>query len=1383
MLQSRQVETAHRVEQLRAVVACTVLAAVCFLQQPGQLSPDTKLDLLVAPARFLGRSLHLWEPDGFFGQVQNQGYGYLFPIGPFFLLGRVAGLPPWVVQRLWWTLLLCLAFVGTVRVAKALGIGTSETRLAAGLTYALAPHMITVLGAASVEALPSAVAPWVLLPLVLAGAGRLSPTRAALLSGVAVLCAGAVNATATLAVLPLPALWLLTRRRSRGRMAIAVIWAAAVVAATTWWVVPLVLLGRYSPPFVDYIESASVTTGVTAPFDVLRGTSHWVAYLGGVDGPVWPAGNLLLSTPMLVLDTAVLAGLGLAGLCLRRLPERTFLVLALVTGVVLVGAGHVASGGTGVLDAPWSGGVRALLDGALAPLRNVHKFDLVLRLPLALGLAHAAAMLLERSRRTTVPGLAAAALVTGCALLAGAAGPALADRVAPPGSFTAVPGYWSQTADFLAAPGHEGRALLLPSSRFGTYYWGRPRDEPLQPLARTPWGVRDAVPLAPAGHIRWLDEVSRVVDSGAGSPGLAEYLSRAGVRWVVVRNDLDWVASESTRPVLVHAALARSGGFTRVATFGPMLGGGGVGLQDIDQRLDRPYPAVEVYETRTGAGLVDIYPARTAVEVSGGPESLLALAERRWVTGRPTVLAGDAVRGLTPSVAVVTDGMRRRERFYGGQSGATSAVLARSEDGRLDAPARDYLPWSDSGHETTARITGVRRLTASSSTSDAGAFGGTKPEHQPFAAVDGDPSTSWLSAPSSDARGQWLDVELRRPAPTGTLAVYLDTTAPGARVTRLRVTLGHRSEVREVGPAGLVEVRVVAPVRRLRLTAVEYAGRAPGFVFGIRQLSIPGLTVGRTLVTPQDVPATAGVVAIALDSADNGRAGCVRDGAAQRCAFGLARPDEDVDIDRTVTLPAPDPVDLSLTVRPRSGAALSELLSQDAPGLRVASSSSMVSDPSGDGQAAADGDLLTGWVAYPYDRAPTLSVILPGNRVVTGLQLRSGESLSASAASVVEVTSSSGTRTGEVEPDGVVRFAPLRVSAFRLRFPNVIPRGAYDPEARQVSLRPVGVSELTVLTPSGPVTGSTPDDAVVFTPCGQGPDIRVGRRVLPTRVTTALGSARRLEVVRADVCGPGRVTLPSGETRVRVAATPLWQPMSITADPLGGLGPAATSARPTVQGWATSHRTVTLAASTERRILVLHENENAGWRADLAGRRLQPVVVDGWQQGYLVPAGLAGQVTLEHGGERPYRAGLLVGLLLAVLLVVAAAVAGRSAGSPTHPARPGLSARLAVAGLGGLAVGGWPGLVLVVVAVGVLMAASRSGVRALTGLTAAAPLAAMAAAGGLAALRPWGSGSGYLGDGILATSLTVAAVAVVLARWAIDGSRPRHRMAGSSTRR
>ncbi len=91
---------------------------------------------------------------------------------------------------------------------------------------------------------------------------------------------------------------------------------AGVALATLWWAVPLLLLGRYSPPFLDYIESAAMTTGPTSLVETLRGDV-------GTGSPTWPgrtapvlAGRLdrWSANPVVILDTVVVASLGLAAL-------------------------------------------------------------------------------------------------------------------------------------------------------------------------------------------------------------------------------------------------------------------------------------------------------------------------------------------------------------------------------------------------------------------------------------------------------------------------------------------------------------------------------------------------------------------------------------------------------------------------------------------------------------------------------------------------------------------------------------------------------------------------------------------------------------------------------------------------------------------------------------------------------------------------------------------------------------------------------------------------------------------------------------------------------------------------------------------------------------
>ena len=147
---------------------------------------------------------------------------------------------------------------------------------------------------------------------------------------------GGVNAAATFAVLPLGVLWLLTRTPGPRRRTMMLWWPAFTLLGTLWWLVPLFVLGAYSPPFLDFIESASNTTFPTTLFDALRGTSDWVSYVDRASR----AGNDLIRQSFVLVNSGVVLLLGLSGLLLRRNPHRLFLSLGVVLGLALVTMGH-----------------------------------------------------------------------------------------------------------------------------------------------------------------------------------------------------------------------------------------------------------------------------------------------------------------------------------------------------------------------------------------------------------------------------------------------------------------------------------------------------------------------------------------------------------------------------------------------------------------------------------------------------------------------------------------------------------------------------------------------------------------------------------------------------------------------------------------------------------------------------------------------------------------------------------------------------------------------------------------------------------------------------------------------------------------------------------
>ncbi|WP_313862452.1 alpha-(1-_3)-arabinofuranosyltransferase family protein, partial [Mycobacterium sp.] len=344
-----------------------IALALTFAQSPGQVSPDTKLDLTANPLRFLLRATNLWNSELPFGQTQNQAYGYLFPHGTFFLIGHLLGVPGWMTQRLWWALLLTVGFWGFLRVAEALGIGSPTSRLIGAAAFALSPRVLTTLGSISSETLPIMLAPWVLLPTILAlksarGTADRSVRALAGQAGLAVALMGAVNAIATLAGCLPAVIWWACHRPNRLWRRYTAWWLLSLVLAMLWWVVALVLLRNVSPPFLDFIESSGVTTQWSSLVEMLRGTDSWTPFVA----PTATAGAPLVTGSAAILATCLVAAAGIAGLASPGMPARGRLVTMLLAGVVLMAAGY--SGGLG---SPLAHQVQVFLDAAGAPLRNV----------------------------------------------------------------------------------------------------------------------------------------------------------------------------------------------------------------------------------------------------------------------------------------------------------------------------------------------------------------------------------------------------------------------------------------------------------------------------------------------------------------------------------------------------------------------------------------------------------------------------------------------------------------------------------------------------------------------------------------------------------------------------------------------------------------------------------------------------------------------------------------------------------------------------------------------------------------------------------------------------------------------------------------------------
>jgi arabinofuranan 3-O-arabinosyltransferase len=132
------------------------------------------------------------------------------------------------------------------------------------------------------------------------------------------------------------------------------------------------------------------------------------------------------------------------------------------------------------------------------------------------------------------------------------------------------------------------------------------------------------------------------------------------------------------------------------------------------------------------------------------------------------------------------------------------------------------------------------------------------------------------------------------------------------------------------------------------------------------------------------------------------------------------------------------------------------------------------------------------------------------------------------------------------------------------------------------------------------------------------------------------------------------VDLNAGEHEVWTGRSASFVVQDLWLAPGGQAGAEPRQREITVQQWDVTHRRIAVGAGPDA-LLRVPENANDGWVATVDGKPLERTRVDGWQQGWLLPAGEQAVVRLDFVPDSSYRGRLLAGSL-AVLLLVGATV-------------------------------------------------------------------------------------------------------------------------------
>lgn len=783
-----------------------VLAVVpwVFLTKIGWLAADTKAYLYLDPGKLISSAQSMWNPDIGMGGVTHQNIGYLFPMGPFYWLVQAVGLPMWVGQRIWLSLLLLAAGGGVLFLGRLLRLSPAG-RFAGAMVYMLSPFILDYISRSTALLLPWAGFGWMLGFTILSL--RTRQWRWAAGFAIVVCAVGGVNATSILFVGIAPLIWILYTawlREESWRTAFETIFRFGILSfiVSLWWAAGLWAEGAYGLNVLKYTETIPTVTMTSSASEIWRGLGFWYFYGQDMIQPWTLTADRYIAHAIPMLLSFAVPALCIAVGFFGRWRYRAVSVLLIAVGFIIAVSAYPYDAPT-----PFGALLKAVQTSTIGlAMRSTNRVMPLIVMGLALLLG-AGITALATKRPLWSVGLGALAAVVAAANLAPLyQGQVIADNLKFPNT---LPSYVTQAAAYLNGPtastDPQSRVLGIPGIDFGYYRYGTTMDPVWPGLLNRPWVSRGSVPVgepASANLVRALDTAIQdgVFDPNALGP-MAQLMSAGNV---LVQNDLQYERYSATYPANVMASLGNQPkGLTSKKSFGAPIGTESqIGRLAREAQLDVPFGSrapspLVAYSVTNPRPTIRTEPKNGGMILAGDGEGLMSAAGFGLLGANSNSIFYSASldsrqafssANSASSIYVLTDTNARRLDTFGTLS-ATYGYVQTATDTPLKAdPSQQALgifPRQGTSTQTIAILHGAKSIEATSYGYPTANF----PENQPFFAFDGNPDTAWEAGGVTNPIGEAIQIDLGRTVTASSLNFLQPQLGPtNRRVTSAVVT-------------------------------------------------------------------------------------------------------------------------------------------------------------------------------------------------------------------------------------------------------------------------------------------------------------------------------------------------------------------------------------------------------------------------------------------------------------------------------------------------------------------------------------------------------------------------------------------------------------------